>query len=375
MKRLAACLLALVLLLSGCTEGSYVSVKSHQGENTSGNAQAVAVGNYEEMLDALQEMVAGAVEQQVLSVADMDEDAVTATLDQAIRTVCRTDPMGAYAVEEITYEQGQSGNLPAVAVSIRYNRTRREILQMPTAADMDQAASRIQVALNGCNSSVVMLVEQYEATDFVQLIEDYAAAYPERVIEIPTVAEATYPEAGDRRILELKFSYQTSRESLRTMQSRVQSVFDSARLYVQGDSSDHEKYNQLFSFLTQRFDYKAETSITAPYSLLCHGVGDSRAFATCYAAMCARAGLSALVVSGTRNGEPWFWNIVEDDGDYYHVDPAASLLGGDFRELRDEEMEGYVWDYSEYPACVGHEAPPEPAAETEATAPVEENEK
>ena len=161
MKRLAACLLALVLLLSGCTEGSYVSVKSHQGENTSGNAQAVAVGNYEEMLAALKEMVAGAVEQQVLSVADMDEDAVTATLDQAIRTVCRTDPMAAYAVEEITYEQGQSGNLPAVAVSIRYNRTRREILQMPTAADMDQAASRIQVALNGCNSSVVMLVEQY----------------------------------------------------------------------------------------------------------------------------------------------------------------------------------------------------------------------
>lgn len=76
MKRLAACLLALVLLLSGCTEGSYVSVKPHQGENTSGNAQAVAVGNYEEMLAALKEMVAGAVEQQVLSVADMDENAV-----------------------------------------------------------------------------------------------------------------------------------------------------------------------------------------------------------------------------------------------------------------------------------------------------------
>lgn len=94
MKRLAACLLALVLLLSGCTEGSYVSVKPHQGENTSGNAQAVAVGNYEEMLAALKEMVAGAVEQQVLSVADMDENAVTATLDQAIRTACRTDPMG-----------------------------------------------------------------------------------------------------------------------------------------------------------------------------------------------------------------------------------------------------------------------------------------
>ena len=90
--------------------------------------------------------------------------------------------------------------------------------------------------------------------------------------------------------------------------------------------------------------------------------------------MCARAGLSALVVSGTRDGESWFWNIIEDDGDYYHVDPAASLMGGDFRELRDEEMEGYVWDYSEYPVCTGPEEP-EPAAETENTEPTGENEK
>ena len=353
MKRLAACLLALVLLLSGCSEGSYVSVKPHQGGNTSGNAQAVAVGNYEEMLAALKEMVAGAVEQQVLSVADMDENAVTATLDQAIRTTCRTDPMAAYAVEEITYERGQSGNLPAVAVSIRYNRTRREILQMPTAADMDQAASRIQVALNGCNSSVVMLVERYEPTDFVQLIEDYAASYPEWVIEIPTVAEATYPEAGDRCILELKFSYQTSRESLRTMQSRVQSVFDSARLYVQGDSSDHEKYNQLFSFLTQRFDYKAETSITASYSLLCHGVGDSRAFAMVFAAMCRNAGLECLMVTGTKNAEPWTWNIVRDGEKYYHLDLTRCKEDGFFYERTDDAMGGYVWDYSAFPACGG----------------------
>ena len=44
----------------------------------------------------------------------------------------------------------------------------------------------------------------------------------------------------------------------------------------------------------ERYDYRIETSITPAYSLLRHGVGDSRAFAVVYAAMCQQAGLECL---------------------------------------------------------------------------------
>ena len=97
----------------------------------------------------------------------------------------------------------------------------------------------------------------------------------------------------------------------------------------------------------ERFDYTLETSITPAYSLLGHGVGDSKAFATVYAAMCRRADLECLVITGTRDGEPWTWNMVCDDGTYYHLDLLSSHRG--FQELTDNEMEGYVWDYSAYP--------------------------
>ena len=100
----------------------------------------------------------------------------------------------------------------------------------------------------------------------------------------------------------------------------------------------------------ERYDYKIETSLTPAYSLLCNGVGDIETFACVYARMCRRAGLECEVITGTKAGEPWFWNMVCDNGSYYHVDLLRCNTEGNFRELTDEGMEGYVWDYSAYPS-------------------------
>jgi transglutaminase-like putative cysteine protease len=99
----------------------------------------------------------------------------------------------------------------------------------------------------------------------------------------------------------------------------------------------------------ERFDYKIETSNTPAYSLLRYGVGDSKAFATVYSAMCRNAGLECQVVSGTRSGEAWYWNYILIDDIYYHVDLLADNESDAFYAMRSEDMIGYVWDYSVYP--------------------------
>jgi len=195
-------------------------------------------------------------------------------------------------------------------------------------------------------------VDTYESRDFTQFVQDYAEENPQTVMETPQVSQNSYGTGRDR-VLELIFTYQTSRDSLRRMQTEVKPVFDAASLYVSGEGEDYQKFSQLYGFLMERFEYKLETSITPSYSLLRHGVGDSRAFATVYAAMCRSAGLECMTVTGTRSGEPWTWNIILDDGIYCHVDLLRSNAGGQFREYRDAEMGNYVWDYSEYPACGG----------------------
>jgi hypothetical protein len=264
----------------------------------------------------------------------------------------QNDPIGAYAVEDILYDFGSSGGVPAISVNIVYHRNRSELQRIRKAPDIQAAEGIIAEALRGYEPSIVILIDTYKQRDFIQFVQDYAEGNPQTVMENPQVSQNTYGTGRDR-ILELTFTYQTSRDSLRRMQSQVQPVFDAASLYVSGDGEDFQKFSQLYGFLMERFDYKLETSITPAYSLLRHGVGDSRAFATVYAAMCRSAGLECIVVTGTRSGEPWTWNIVLDDGCYYHVDLLHSNASGQFREMTDQQMYAYVWDYSAYPACIG----------------------
>lgn len=350
-------ILVLSLLLGGCSwaNQSYVSVEPHKEQRQTLQTDVIVASDYLELLGALEKMIASGTEVAAIKVPDYPKDTLEYGMIRAVRHSMQNDPIGSYAVADILYELGSSGGVPAVSVSISYHHNRSEIQRIHKVADSQAAEKLVAEALRGYESGTVILVEEYEARDFTQFVQDYAEENPQTVMEIPQVSQTSYGTGRDR-VLELIFTYQTSRDSLRRMQSEVQPVFDAAALYVSGEGEDFQKYSQLYGFLMERFDYKFETSITPSYSLLRHGVGDSRAFATVYAAMCRSAGLECLTVTGTRSGEPWTWNIVLDDGCYYHVDLLRSNLSGQFRELTDGEMRTYVWDYSAYPACIGEAA-------------------
>ena len=134
------------------------------------------------------------------------------------------------------------------------------------------------------------------------------------------------------------------------LQKYVKPVFAAAELNVSGEETQGAKFALMYAFLMERSEYQLETSITPAYSLLRHGVGDSKAFATVYAAMCSRAGLECQVVTGTREGNPWVWNIICEDGIYYHIDLLGKSDEGRLLRLTQEDMQSYVWDYSSYPA-------------------------
>lgn len=362
-------LVALCLLLTGCSlfDGSYLSVTPHEEQTAAGQTGVVSANNYRQLQKVVEDMVSSGSESGVISIADYDQELVEQNMTAVVRHICQTYPIGAYAVEDIQYEVGTNSGRPAIAVTISYRHSRVEIQRIRRVQTMDGVQTVIGDALDACDAGVVLQVANYQDTDFSQIVEDYAEAHPDTVMESPLVAAGIYG-SGDTRVVELTFTYQTSRESLRSMQSQVKTVFDSAALYVSGEGSDSQKLSQLYGFLIERFDYAMETSITPAYSLLRHGVGDSRAFAVVYAAMCRQAGLECQIVTGTRMGEPWTWNIVRDNDLYYHVDLIRSSNAGGFVEYLDGDMTGYVWDYSAYPACATNyaqtmETQPQPTPE------------
>ncbi len=361
-------ILAFCVLLSGCSgllDGEYVWQASHPIEVTPGVGQDIRVSSYDQLYKALCDLVEAGVQQTTIIVEDYVQDRLAADVLQATQSVKSNDPIAAYAVEEIACDMGTSGSKTALSVRISYLHDRLEIRRIKRVKDNERAKEAVLSSLRSFDTGIVLLVEEYQEEDLVQLVETYSAEYPQYVMELPQVLVNLYPESGKARVVEMRFSYQTGRDSLKKMQSYVQTLFSSAMGYVSGDTAQGEKFHQLYGFLMTRYDDKLETAITPAYHLLYHGVGDSRAIATVYAAMCRQAGLECLVVSGTRGGEPWFWNIVCKDGVFYHVDLLRCHEAGEYQEHNDEMMQGYVWDYTAYPACGVQEIPEEPFPEDE----------
>lgn len=348
--RLVALLLACSVFLGGCSwmDGSYVSVTPHQEQSAANRTENLTVSDYEELLSALEDIVSKGTESCVINAVDYEEEQLKSHLATASLHIQKVYPLGAYAVDSVKYEVGSSMGKTAVALEIAYRHSRMELRQIRTVRSLEDAKNSIGRALEDYDTVLVMKYQDYEEVDFDQIVRDYAMEYPQRVMEIPQITSAVYG-MGQSRVVELIISYQTSRDALRAMQSQVQPVFDSAVLYVSGEGTENQKFSQLYAFLMERFEYTVETSITPAYSLLRHGVGDSRAFATVYAAMCRAAGLECMSVTGTRSGEPWVWNLIRVDGVYYHVDLLSCNEQGRFLKYPDTEMIGYVWDYSAYP--------------------------
>ena len=346
-------LLCLSLLLGGCgvRGGRYVSVTPHREQQQSNRTQASSAANSLELMRVLEEMIREGAESGLIYIPNYPAEHVTGGMDVAVDYAMATYPLGAYAVENIHYEVGTNSGVPAMAVTITYRHSDVEIRQIRQITRMEEAEPLVAAALANSEARLVMQAELYFETDFQQMARTYAETYPETVMEIPQVTMGVYG-SGAERVVELSFVYQTGRDSLRQMQSQVGPVFEAAELYVSGNGSQQQKYSQLYAFLMERFDYQIETSITPAYSLLHHGVGDSRAFATVYAAMCRQAGLECLVVTGTRSGEPWVWNMVQIGNVFQHVDLLRCNEEGRFRGCSDRDMAGYVWDYSAYPECI-----------------------
>ena len=355
MKRLLPLMLILSLMLSGCAgilDGSFHSVTPHEEKNNQKEEQIVSVNNYGALYSTLCDMVANGTESGIISVENYDQSSVESDMNRAIKQATTKDPITAYAVTEIAYELGTNAGQSAVAVTITYLHNRTEIRKIQYMADMASAEEAIGIALDDCESGLVIYVEAFETMDFVQWVKNYAASNPDQVMEAPEVTANIYPEEGEQRVVELKFVYQNSRDDLKTMQSQVQPLFNAAAIYAGKDGDEADRFFKLYSFLMGLSpEFQMETSITPAYSLLEHGVGDSRAFATVYAAMCRQTGLECITVTGTWAGEPWYWNIVCINGVYYHIDLLQCHQADQFRGRSDEEMSGYVWDYSAYPAC------------------------
>lgn len=349
-----AYLLALCLLLAGCgtfMDGEFIWQQDHPIQPSPEGGQNISVADSQQLYDALTGCIETGIEQITMSVVQYDRDLLEDDVAQTIDRLMQDNPVAAYAVQEISYELGTVGGEPVLALQVQYLHDKQQIKKIIAVADNKEALTSIYTSLNACDSAVVIRIHDYQEVDFLQIVEDYAMRFPQYLMETPQVTVNIYPDHGKDRVVELRFVYQTSRDILRGMQDQVRILFNASVDMVSVTEEASEKYSQLYALLMERFqNFTVGTSITPAYSLLVHGVGDAKTVAAVYAAMCRYAGMECLIVTGTRAGEPWYWNIVCIDDMYFHVDLLRSMDAGALLLLTDAIIdEGYVWDFTAYP--------------------------
>ena len=361
MKRVILLITIMCLLLSGCStllDGNYHSVNIHKELHSPSNDQMTAVASYTALCRFLTTMVESGIKSATLSVAHYDQLTIAQDMRQAIQLVTGTHPIGAFAVDTISFELGTNAGEPAVAVNINYRFDQSELLNIKKVSDPEDFQEELEDALNSFKTRLVLYVENSAKIDYLQWLETYTATYPERAIESPQIKTILFPEEGEDQIIVFRFAYENNKETLNGMQSQVQTLVNSAVEFVESKQTSAEKYKGLYQFLSNLFDtYVYNATATPVYSLMINGVGDSKAFAYVYSALCRNAGLECITVTGTKDDETRYWNIIKYDGNYCHVDLQACIENREFRIIFSDNMPGYVWDASAYPACVAPEIP------------------
>ena len=348
MKKLRLWIVVLaIMMFCGCSawmNGSYASVTPHKEQNFLPEQTMMTPKSYEDVVKILENMVKAGQHRSTISMDEMEEDWQDYIEDivDYVQDVC---PIGAYAVSEITYDISNNKGKSALSVDISYRRSIADIDAVMYAQTTEEIADILHNALNTFSVCVTVCVEDYAGYNFEKMVQEYALIYPQYVIEIPRVSATMYPRDGDDRIVELVFNYDTSRATLQNMQEQVGRIFSAAEMYVSGDGMPTEKYAQLYAFLMNRYDYTLKSSGTPAYSLLYHGVGDSKAFASVFSAMCRQAGLACEVISGTRSGETWYWNMIRVEDKTYYVDLLRCQEMDKFFYKSAWEMAEYDWNF------------------------------
>lgn len=401
-KKLHILALALAILVmclcSGCNRlfgDDYLSVRQHYDPyaykeetaptesetETERETLIQSVSSYYEMLGLLRRFVTEGVEHGQFLLTESYAGDREEALSEAFVAMRTEDPLGAYAIDYMEYEHTQQAEGWLVTVDAVYRRSTSEIEAIRSVRGNDRAMELITETLDQLGASITLRISGYTDEDLRERVQRYCLEHPNKMVQTPDISLAIYPQSGNVRVVELHFSYNADRETLRGMQSEADSVLASAERYAQYAPDAATKLSLIYSYLTSRFPYVEDGQSGSVYRLLCEGVGNSESVAAVTYYLCQKLGLDCQIVQGTRErtyliqqpdgteetveigqeDDVYVWNLICIDGLYYHLDLQQDALERlrTFRLRLDEEMIGYSWDREAYPPCDGIQPEPQ----------------
>lgn len=354
MKRLA--LLAFLLaLLCGCSTllpAQYRKVTPH---STTQSAQpdddVLYVSTAAELRRAIEDFAENGVAHGVIRTSNYTGNVET-DLAAAAYAVAREDPVGSYAIDFLTHDCSLIVSYYEITIDITFRDMAEDPRTLSYVTTQKEIEGLLRDAMDSYRDHVTWYAVSSHSYDYDAIARKIFEADPLRFMAEPDIRVANYPESGRSRIVELTLSWPADAAMLQKMEKAVEESLQAASVYVRYRDTEWEKASLLYTYLLERFTYTERRTATPLYSALCEGQLTSESAATAWKLLCDQIGVDCQIVSGSRGGTEYSWNIVTLDGRSYHADLLRDLLASDSLHLRyDEEMAGYSWDAEAYPAC------------------------
>lgn len=187
MKRIFAMVLA-IAVLTGCTpfhRSSYVSVTPHDEDyQVAVDSSALTVSGYLSLKNAILGLVEDAVEEGVIRAESYSGD-LSQDLSSAVYEVSRGDPLGAFAVDYMTYDFSQIVSYYEIHIHTTYQRTLEEIQSVKNTSGVEGVRSRLRDAMGDYESLLRIRVEDYGSLNIEELVQQVFEDNADFAVELP----------------------------------------------------------------------------------------------------------------------------------------------------------------------------------------------
>lgn len=354
-SRLIVLILACSLLLTGCSgilEREYRSVSRHVSQTSdTEDTSALRVENYSDLVNSVQYFVSAGEETGTVHLYQYSGD-IEQDLTDAANEVLTQDPLGNWALRDIQFTWSRIVSYYECVFTFDYRRSVDEIKDLDTIVGSFAIRQALQEALSDYDPALLLETNSYYADKelLLSLIREAYYSAPGTAMGYPGVTINIYPEdpSASWHIVELNFSYPKSQTLLQQQAQQV--LAEAAALTGAAPGEGEVGCWLLYSRLAEKMEYASDGSPSV-YAALVSGPADSQGAALAYHLLCSRAGIQCITVQGTLDGAPHWWNMVQIDDRWHHVDVTAGSDEDSFLST-DSQMTGrYIWDQSGYPKC------------------------
>ncbi len=371
-------LLIALLLLCGChaqLNKEYSSISAHEEQfEVDQHSDALTAENYLGLKNAILSFVQTGSDYGVIRIYTYDGNVVS-DLANAVYEVSHNDPLGAYAVDYMTYDYAHIVSYYELYIYTTFRIDTSLIDDLLYCSNTYGVEAELETLLTTLQYYAAIRVSNYQDFDPTAVLHRLFLEHPELGICEPSLSVQIFPSSGIQRIIEFSFSHQhdalTMRSRQESLKQKTAEVIQSLSLYSREDLRVQQLYRWFYDHVT----YMGEGSslFSNAYNALVNEYSNSLGFSMATQLLCNELNIPCFTVEGSYEGSLWYWNMVYYNDQWCHIDIAQGLINDVhvYAPLYDEDMVNYTWPVDEYPACpdptpepLNEDLPEDPASST-----------